>query len=120
MPFAVVEHRGVRLLEASPEAPVMATEADAWQLLEACFSNGTRRAIVYPANLPAAFFDLSSGQAGAVLQKLRNYRVRLAVVWPHDERRVSSRFAELLAEESRGRSFNVFDSREEALEWLAV
>ncbi|MBI1876606.1 MAG: DUF4180 domain-containing protein [Acidobacteria bacterium] len=24
-------------------------------------------------------FDLSSGEAGAVLQKLRNYRVRLAV-----------------------------------------
>ena len=31
-------------------------------------------------NLNPAFFDLSSGDAGAVLQKLLNYDVRLAVV----------------------------------------
>jgi len=46
------------------------------------------RALLYSSNLPPAFFDLSSREAGTVLQKLRNYR------------------------------FGIFESREAALEWL--
>jgi hypothetical protein len=34
--------------------------------------------VLYSENLPPAFFDLSSGVAGAILQKLRNYKIRLA------------------------------------------
>ena len=59
-----------------------------------------------------------SGQAGAILQKLRNYRVRLAVVCPAGTVQFSSRFGEVLAEEGRGRFFGAFDTRREAVEWL--
>jgi hypothetical protein len=88
-------------------------------LLEACFSAGARAALLYAENLPAAFFDLSSGQAGAVLQKLRTYGVRLAVVSPPGQVEVSTRFGEMVAEESRGRHFGLFETREAARAWLA-
>jgi hypothetical protein len=75
--------------------------------------------LLYSHNLPDAFFDLSSGQAGAILQKLRNYRVRLAVVCPPGSVQFSSRFGEVVAEERRGQYFNVFETRDEAREWLS-
>ena len=46
-------------------------------------------------NLTPAFFDLSSGEAGAILQKLRNYGIRLAVVCPPGRVLMSSRFGEM-------------------------
>ena len=55
---------------------------------------------------------------GEVLQKLRNYRVRLAVVCPPGTVRFSSRFGEMLAEERRLPHFGVFDTRDEAVAWL--
>jgi hypothetical protein len=53
------------------------------------------------------------------LQKLRNYRIRLAVVCPPGSVQLSRRFAGLLAEESRERHFGVFETRGAAIEWLA-
>lgn len=97
----------------------MTTAEDASILLETCFSHETRRALLYAENLPAEFFDLSSGQAGAILQRLRNYGVRLAVVCPPGTERFSTHFGEMLAEEQQGRSFAVFPERTAALDWLA-
>ena len=71
----------------------------------------------YPENLPARFFDLSSGEAGQILQRLRTYHVRIALV-RSPALQLSSRFAELLEEEQRGPYFRLFDARAEAQEWL--
>jgi hypothetical protein len=75
--------------------------------------------LLYPGNLTARFFDLSSSEAGAVLQTLRNYRIRLAVVCEPGTARCSSRFGEMVAEERQGRYFGVFETREAAVRWLA-
>ena len=88
-------------------------------MVEACLSSDVDGALLYAPNLTAGFFDLSSLEAGEILQKLRNYRIRLAVVCPPGTVRFSSRFGELLAEERRGRFFGVFDTRADALAWLA-
>jgi len=69
-------------------------------------------------NLTDDFFDLSSGQAGAVLQNLPNYGVRLAVVCPAGNARFSTHFAEMVAGERQGRSFGVFLSRSAAWDWV--
>lgn len=61
----------------------------------------------------------SSGEAGAVLQKLRAYGVRLAVVCPAGSVQFSSRFGEMVAEERLRRHFGVFETRHDAREWLA-
>jgi hypothetical protein len=64
------------------------------------------------------FFDLSSGEAGAILQKLRNYRIRVALVCPPRSLQFSARFAEMAAEETRGKHFGVVESVGAAREWL--
>jgi hypothetical protein len=106
-------------LEGSPGHPFLRSADDANTLLEECFAVPTRSALIYAENLPRDFFDVSSQQAGAVLQKLRNYGVRLAVVAPPDSVLTSRRFSELAAAERRDRAFGLFDTRAAALAWLA-
>ena len=93
----------------------MAGPGDVDLIIEACFASGARSALLFADNLPAGFFDLSSGQAGAILQKLRQYRIRLAVVGGFE--RFSSRFGEVVAEERT--EFSVFETRDAARDWLA-
>jgi hypothetical protein len=119
MELASVEEGGVTVVEGRPGVPLLSGAGDAVRVLEACFSAGARAALLYAENLPADFFDLSSGQAGAILQKLRTYGVRLAVVSPPGQTRVSSRFGEMVAEESRRRDFGLCGTRGDARAWLA-
>jgi len=88
---------------------------DAARLVEACFSARTRCALVYAANVTPRFFDLSSGEAGLILDKLRRFRVRLAVVCRPGSVTFSSRFAELRADDLR-----TFETREAACAWLVA
>jgi hypothetical protein len=56
--------------------------------------------------LPPAFFDLRSGFAGEFLQKLQNYQLRVAAVFPTDGED-GNRFREFMAEATLGRTFRV-------------
>jgi hypothetical protein len=117
--LTLVDAHGQRIVEGAPDEPLMLRAQDATLLLEACFSHRTSVALLYARNLTDRFFDVSSGDAGELLQKLRNYGLRLAVVCPPGSARFSSRFGELLADERRHDYFNVFTSRDEARAWLA-
>jgi uncharacterized protein DUF4180 len=114
----LTEEAGVRFVEGAPDLPLLRTTDDAVLLVEACFSNRVSSALLHAPNLTEKFFDLSSGQAGAILQQLRNYRIRLAVVCPPNTR-FSRMFGEMAAEESRTGYFRVFDSAPPAREWLS-
>jgi hypothetical protein len=116
--LSLVDEGGVRVVEGAPDRPLMTRATDASLIIEACFSHRTRRALLYATNLTGTFFDLSSGDAGEILQRLRNYGVRLAVVCPPGSVQFSSRFGEMLAEEQLRRDFRVFDTRAAAREWL--
>jgi Domain of unknown function (DUF4180) len=113
MSLSVVEEEGVAIVEGRPDEPVMVHAQDAARVVEACLSARARCALLYPANLPPAFFDLSSGEAGEILQKLESFGIRFAVVCPPGSVRFSSRFHEAL-----GRSFQVFETRGAACDWL--
>lgn len=98
------------------EAEGEPTPWDASLPIEACLSYGTDALLLRAEDLPEAFFDLSSGVAGDVLQRFANYRIRLAVIAVPEK--FSSRFADLLAEErGRGR-FGAFDEPAAARTWL--
>lgn len=114
----VVEEHGVKFVEGPPGQRIMSRVRDADRVLEACFAARVRSALLHAENLTAEFFDLSSGEAAAILQKLRNYRIRLAVVCPPGSVRFSSRFGEMVAEERRGDHFGVFETRDAATEWI--
>ncbi len=75
--IGVREEAGVRIVEGTPGAPVMRRPQDAILVLEACFSAPTRVALLYPENLTPRFFDLSSGEAGEILDTFRRFRVLL-------------------------------------------
>jgi hypothetical protein len=108
-----IEQDGVGFVEGGADEALMHCAADGARLIEACFSAHTRRALLYAANLPAAFFDVSSGQAGEILQKLRSFHIRFAVVCPPGVVQLSTRFPEILADD-----FQVFETRKAALDWL--
>jgi Domain of unknown function (DUF4180) len=120
MQLTVVEEAGVKVVEGVPDQAVLSGAADIDLVIEACLSGGARSALLYPHNLPPAFFDLSSGDAGTILQTLRNYGIRLAVVCAPDSVRYSRRFGEMVAEERRQPYFGVFATRDAAREWLRI
>jgi 3-oxoacyl-[acyl-carrier-protein] synthase III len=118
MELSIVDEGGVRVVEGVPDQSFMARVDDADRVIEMCFSGGVSCALLYASNLTAGFLDLSLGEAGAILQKLRNYGVRLAVVCPAGSVQFSSRFGEMVAEERLRNDFAVFETRHAAREWL--
>jgi hypothetical protein len=84
-----------------------------------CIEHGTYALLLDAGALPAAFFDLRTGVAGEVTQKLANYGVRMAAVLP-DLAAQAPRFQEFAREANRGRQLRFFATRDEAVEWLAA
>lgn len=118
MNLTVVVENGRRIVEGQPDAAFLASARDIDRVIEACFADDANAALLYAANMTPAFFDLSSGDSGTILQKLRNYRIQLAVVCPPGSVVFSSRFGEMLADERRGMYFGVFENRQAASDWL--
>lgn len=119
MDYLVHELDGARMIEAPPGQPLLRAASDVTTLIEACYEHAAQRMLLSPEHLTERFFDLSSGEAGEILQKLRTYRVRLAIVRPR-ALPMSSRFPDLLADEAQGHDFGVFDDRATALGWLSA
>jgi hypothetical protein len=113
MPLAPVEEGGVRIVEGTPQEPVMRRAQDATLVIEACFSAHVRKALLYSENLTPEFFDLSSGQAGEVLEKCRLFRMRVAIVCAPGAVQFSTRFLEIVSDD-----LQVFETRAEAWKWL--
>ena len=91
-------------------------EADASDILSLCYENNTSLLMIHSDRLSERFFDLKSGFAGTVLQKLANYRVKTALILT--DITLSERFREFLAEAGRGSSFHAFSDSDEAEKWL--
>lgn len=108
---------GEQFLEGIPGQLMIRSVSEITPILEACFSHRVHRVLLYSENLDEQFYDLSSGMAGAILQKFRNYGVRIAVV-RSPGLQLSNRFRELMTEENCGPYFRLFDQRDMAQEWL--
>jgi hypothetical protein len=114
MALAIHDESGVRMVEGTPGAVLMRRPQDATLVLEACFSAPADGALLYPENLTPRFFDLSSGEAGELLDKLRRFHIRLAIVCVPGTVHFSSRFREILSDDMR-----IFETSEDARRWLA-
>jgi hypothetical protein len=82
-----------------------------------CIEHGTQALLLDRHALPAEFFDLSTGVAGELVQKLTNYGIRMAAVVP-DLSAHSARFREFAREANLGNQFRFFATRQEAIDWL--
>jgi hypothetical protein len=118
MELTVREFGGQRYLEGRPGQPLMATLDDTVKVIEQCMEHRLYRLLLYAGNLPEGFFDLSSGDAGDILQKFRNYRIKLAVVLDPEPQRLSQPFHALLVEENSSDEFHVCADRSAAEAWL--
>lgn len=90
---------------------------DALDLVGACAARDTDRLLIDSADLPEEFFDLSTTFAGAFLQKLQNYRIRTAAIFPPDGG-YSEPFADFVSEARTSNTFRTFTDRDAAVEWL--
>jgi hypothetical protein len=115
MLLSLIEHDGLPVAECSGTIPAHGAAMD---LVAACLEQGTHRLLLEARHLPPAFFELRSGFAGELVQKMQNYRIRVAGVFP-SEASYGDRFREFLLEARRGHGFRVFAARDEALTWLA-
>ncbi|HEY1574212.1 MAG TPA: DUF4180 domain-containing protein [Pseudonocardiaceae bacterium] len=78
--MTVTESHGTRVMVLDSDGPPVASEQDAVDLVGSLYGSRVSLVALPVSRLPASFFSLRSGVAGAILQKLANYRIRLAVV----------------------------------------
>ncbi len=115
-----------RLVETSTNAYVeclddgwqVNNESDALDLVAACGEFRVHRLLLHPGNFSPAFFDLRTGLAGALLLKMSNYRIKLAVVLT-PEQVGQGRFQEMALEANRrNQEFHIFSEKQPAEDWL--
>ncbi len=117
MVYQVVEKAGKRYLTGVVGATLIQNEQELLDfIVHSHDPAGGARVLLQEAHLTEAFFDLKTGVAGAMLQKLINYHVQAAfVVRPE---RLAGHFGELAWEARRSPAARFFTSTDEAEAWL--
>ena len=116
--FVAVQSQGDKQYLASCSSDqFVRTPQDFLDLLAWGSENETNLVMLQDVNFVPEFYDLKTGLAGEVLQKLSNYSARLAIVGTFDMV-VSKRFRELMAESNKGSQVRFAHSRNEAISWL--
>lgn len=110
---------GTTYVTSSTADVFIRTTGDFLDLIAWGGEQGTNLCLLMDTNLPPEFYDLSTGLAGEILQKVSNYHIRLAIVGSFDMVR-SERFRELMTESNKGRSVYFAHTREAALAWFIV
>ena len=118
MNVRVAENDSQIFLEGTPGTRLIQAPDEVLDIIGSCFEHNTRSVMLYAENLTEQFFDLSSGEAGEILQKFRNYHIRVAVVLPKDESRLTGKFREMAAEENKADYIRFFEDRDSAEAWL--
>ncbi|MBN1424043.1 DUF4180 domain-containing protein [Candidatus Fermentibacteria bacterium] len=90
---------------------------DPSSIVAQCIEQDTRSILLDQDALPPAFFDLSTGIAGELMQRLTTYGIQMASVVPNVSAH-SQRFQEFAREANRGHQFRFFPKREAAIQWL--
>lgn len=115
--YKVIEKDNKKYIECDSETTPICSEQDALDLCVACIENNTNLMMLHAEMLTDDFFNLKTGLAGQVLQKFINFHVKVAVILTN-ERKISGRFKELLAESNKRNDFVSFINTVEAENWL--
>jgi hypothetical protein len=116
MNYQVVEKNNNKYIRLNREGNPIRSENDGLELLSLCAENETNLLLIPAERLSDDFFRLSTGIAGAILQKFVQYGVRSVVVLDNDS--IAGRFRDFLAESNRGGMFRAYASFDEAELWL--
>lgn len=113
----LVDLDGATILEVSPNQSLFGSGEDPNDLISLLWGAGAKALLAYDTSFAPAFFDLKSGLAGAVFQKLVNYRLPAALVM-EDLTKHDQRVQELAHDHRRHPVVRFFSTREAALDWL--
>ena len=103
--------------EFHSSAQIINSVRDFLDLLTWGTEHGTEVYLLRDTNFAPEFYDLSTGLAGEILQKVSNYRQRLAIFGSFGM--VSSaRFREFMVESNKGTTVGFFREKTEAVQWL--
>lgn len=111
---------GMPVFFVAPEGPPIGREQDVVDLIASAWEHRSRMFVIPARRLPEEFFDLSSGVAGAMLQKFVDYRRRVVVLGDISARTARSEaLAGLVYESNRGTDVWFLDEVTELDERLA-
>lgn len=116
MTYQIIEKDDTIYILLNTTGKQIQTEQDGLDLVSICAQNDTHKLLIQGERLSDDFLQLSTGVAGAVLQKFFNYGIQAAVVL--DESRTKGRFREFLTESQNGNMFRSYSNLEEAERWL--
>jgi hypothetical protein len=118
--MAVHEIHGVRVLTVPDRGPALRSSADALDLVAATYEQLADFIVVPVERLDPDFFTLSNGLAGEFLQKLANYRLRVAIVGDITERvEASNALRDFVRESNRRKQTWFLATRDELHQRLA-
>ena len=109
----VQEQRGV--VVASEVGLTIRSMRDVMQMVGAAYA--AEGIVLTPDDVDASFFDLRSGLAGELFQKVTAYGVRLALVVP-DQAAYGPRWADLAFEHANHRVIRFLPTRADAEAWI--
>ena len=98
---------------------VINNSQDALDLMMNCYYNGQSALIIHDQNIVPAFFDLTTGIAGDILQKFSNYKMRLAIIgdfpkYPGDS------LKDFIKESNKAGRINFVSTLDEAISKLVI
>lgn len=105
---AIVQEDGVLIADSGSAMDLLATVR---------YETGCSAILLRKEHLDEAFFRLSTGLAGEVLQKFVNYRMKLAVVGDFSVY-TSKPLRDFIYESNQGRQVCFLSTQKEALAWL--
>jgi hypothetical protein len=115
MRFTTIEAEACTISEVLGDANVVAEPAD---ITDVMANAGSDRLIMRMEQFTPEFFSLSTGKLGEALQKLTNYRVRLAIVGDFSPYMTTS-FRDFVYESNRAGDFLFVPTRDEAIAALS-
>ncbi|WP_018632179.1 DUF4180 domain-containing protein [Neomegalonema perideroedes] len=115
------EAHGLRLLALPSEGPPILREAEADEILSEAWGRDADLTLIPAERLSAAFFQLETGLAGAILQKFANYHMRIVILGDLAEQSARSRaLRDFIRESNAGESVWFLASLEDLERRLAA
>lgn len=118
MLITLIQKPNITIAHVVSDQIIFQNAEDGAELLMNCLYQGADTMIVNEANLPPAFFDLSTKLAGDILQKFSTYNGRLAIVGDFSKYDSKS-LKDFIYESNKQRRINFAGSMEEAETMLA-
>lgn len=115
--FTLGSYNGAPYVTCMRHDEVILSPQDVLDMMAWGGEHDTNRILLREEQIAPAFYDLKTGFAGEVLQKLANYGCRLAIAGSFAAVR-SERFRELMREANKGQQIRFADTEQDAAAWL--